>query len=250
MSQKYVGVTQVGDKFRVQIFRKGKNFYLGQFDDPKVAASIADSSNVLTIAWAGRKPALNFNDVKRPEETQLTPEQREMLAHLRMYHPEDERRFVKEEAAGGYVPSVVIEHFEATLDRLDGIYPLMRDTLAAGRSSLISLSNQLHEKDKMIEWLRATNTELEEKLRGRDFVEELKKRNGGVLMQRVVPGEVAPSPVLERPAMDVGFVPGAGAPLSVKVDLGQSQVPGVPIAEAPESVKDDAVSAPETPASV
>ena len=214
MASRYNGGSALGtDRWKVQIMRKGKVFYLGSYDDELHAARIADETNLLTDAWKGKNTSLNFNDSRKPAEESINEPQRNLLQWLRLNFPEDERRHRKESLVDQFLPDVMIEHLDHAILRVDTLANEITRTLKDAKISLRAQALQLSEKEKRIVWLNARVLELE-----KNPFEHRPSPAGPYTITPVVPeAKVVDVPVIEVPVtapIEVTIAPRAELPTS------------------------------------
>lgn len=186
---KYFGVASAGDKFKVQVNRKGRVFYLGTYDTVQEAAVVADISAIISKVWATLPPRLNWTTTEVPDEQFWNEHQKNMMQFLRLNFPEDERNAKREQALALYTPDVLFEHFSLAQIKLKTIYEEVSSILLDGKQVLKRAAAKNAEDAQLIEWQRAKIAELEERSAGKKFVEDIVKRQG-YLMKPITPESI------------------------------------------------------------
>lgn len=162
---RYIGVTCAGDRFKVQIARKNKVYYLGVFDDQDVAAKYADLSSLISAPWFSRgKPPLNFEDSRAQPETYWSELQKAMIEDLRRRHPECESNFKKRTREELYIPDVLFEDMRNYETHVDTMRDKSKFLIDRMKSCLTQLSKKLGEEEVLTAFYRDKCTGMEDEL--------------------------------------------------------------------------------------
>lgn len=170
MATQYNGVSQAGDKYRAQINRKGKVFYLGTFDDIRVAAEFVDHALLATRAW-GRACKLNWGTTQELPEEHWPEAIANMVNWLRLNFAEDENNLIRSERVLEYTPDVTLESFEVISRKLRDVADQVSTVLEEGKGALRRAAQQMEEDKRVKDWQRDRIVELEDQLRRRKDVE-------------------------------------------------------------------------------
>lgn len=195
---KYNGITMIpsSGKYRAQINRRGKIFYLGVYDDAGTAARMVDRAVNLTRGWEFRPTRLNFEDginpTKEPAEEMRTENEQAMLTYLRDNYPIDEGSARHEAAVRAEIPDVLARDAVAVEKAMAHLKFLGDDYL---RSSQETIARQ-----------GRTIAELKGKLAHMEIrLEDMDKERAGALAtqftptgQRRVPGTAAENPLTQK----------------------------------------------------
>lgn len=209
MNYNYLGICPFGvDKYRAQIFRCGRIFYLGTFNTKEAAAKAYDRATLLSSPWSKRRVAYNFD--KPNADFQPSEAEQAMLDYLRSNFPGLEERHAVIADNHAQFPQALIDRASAFSHRMSSNGQELDSLIRDLRACVVSFISRASESNALIEWQKGRISELEGKL----YVQGLQKDPKdpkSIFKQVAGPGFVPPVTVesVSAPAPEVQTVAAA-----------------------------------------
>ncbi len=212
---RYTGVTVFNGRYKTQINRKGRPFYLGSYDLATTAAEYADRALILTHPWSNRPLRLNFLHSQAPVPSEFTSWEKDMIDWLRSHYPTQEK-LSKEEQTVEYRLDPVTKRFAEFLLAHTEMSRLSTEIIPQAHEALKSAKKREIEMEQRIEFNAEEIKELREELRILKGKEKLVAPPGGwfrpVKPKEDSPAVVEPAPAAVEPPPEATAAPAVPEP--------------------------------------
>jgi len=164
-SVKYFGVCESNEKFKAQINRRGKVFYLGTYETSEEAAAVVDSALNQTLAWSTRaKESYNFGSEGRDPSVGGANAEKYVTAMkewLKAHYPTDNEALEKIDQTKLEGPSDTIARAVNLAAQVKGKTDLFLSVIEDLRKGFFQLQGEMATREKEVAFYKQRVSELE-----------------------------------------------------------------------------------------
>lgn len=192
-STKYHGVSPYNGVYRVQLYRRGRVFYLGTYATDHEAAMAYDRAQNITKPWADRRGSYNFstNELHVFPEDELNEREKKMVEVLRQLFPAQETAAQEYQAVVDASPEVLIEQISVTQANLANQISRLNGLVTQLQNHLYETVKLRLEAEEKLSWATDKVADLEAKTIAFSGVKVDPVTNKYV-MTRIIPGVTNP----------------------------------------------------------